>query len=67
MATAAPLTGDCRVPVEILREGLEYFLEVEVEKEVLEAFGDRQATSQEQRDLILYYAKNDAFPDWLNG
>lgn len=67
LATVAPLSEDFRVPAEIMDEGFEYFLEIHVAKEVVEVFGDRQPTLQERRNLILYYAENDAYPDWVYG
>jgi hypothetical protein len=64
-ATVGPLTDDFRVPAEVADEGFEYFLEVHVATEVLEVFGTRQPNLQERRNLILYYAENDAYPDWV--
>lgn len=52
-------------PKEILEQGLTYFLEVHVAKEVLEVFGDRPPTRVEKHNLIIFYAENDAYPDWV--
>jgi hypothetical protein len=59
------LTADWRVPQEVLIQGHEYFLEVSVAlDEVLDGLGDK--LSPEQRvDAVLFYAENDAYPEWL--
>lgn len=64
LAVVGSLTDDFRVPAEMADEGFEYFLEVDIATEVLEVFGARQPTLHERRNLILYYAENDAYPDW---
>jgi len=66
-AIVALLTDDFRIPAEMTDGGFEYFLEIHVAKEVLKLFENRQPTPQECRDLILYYAENDAYPDWVYG
>jgi len=53
------------VPAEIKVRGLDYFLEAHVAREVLESPFGRDAKSPERRcELLLYYAENDAYPDW---
>lgn len=47
--------------------GLEYFLEVHVALEVLEVFGKRKPTLDEKVRVLLFYAENDAWPDWVDG
>src|SRR5690606_16928314 len=56
---------DSGVPQAVKEEGLVYFLEVHVALEVLEVFGDREASPDEKFGLLVYYAQNDAFPDWV--
>lgn len=51
----------------ILDQGLEYFLEIFVAKEVLEVFGDRRPSFDEVRNLLIFYALNDAYPEWVYG
>ena len=59
------LTEDWRVPREVLIQGHEYFLEVSVAlHEVLDGLGDKLSTEQ-RVDAVLFYAENDAFPEWL--
>lgn len=58
---------DGRVPSEIQRQGLVYFLEVAVAQEALEVFGSRSPSSEEKLRLLLFYAENDAYPDWVYG
>jgi hypothetical protein len=45
--------------------GFEYFLEVDLAKELLEHFSSKLRSAAERRNLIIHYAENDAFPDWL--
>ncbi|WP_198119319.1 DUF7716 domain-containing protein [Massilia rhizosphaerae] len=59
------LDFEFRVPVEVTNNGLDYFLEVSVANDVLEVFGDRQPSVDEQRALLMYYAENDAYPKWV--
>jgi hypothetical protein len=65
LATVGSLADDFTVPAEMADEGFEYFLEVHVATEVLEVFEARQPTLHERRSLLLYYAENDAYPDWV--
>lgn len=53
------------VPNEVKTAGYEYFIDVPTAKEVLEVFGDRTPTENEKVALILHYAENDAYPDWV--
>ena len=64
-AEAVQLDDSFRPPQEIVERGYDYFLEVHVAKEALTVFGDRPPTKLEKRDLIIFYAENDAFPDWV--
>lgn len=59
------LTEDLETPSWIVEAGLSYFLEVHVAREVLEVFGANPPTPEERLRLLLYYAKNDAFPEWV--
>lgn len=43
--------------------GLEYFLEIHVALEALEVFTG-PPTLQQSVDLLVFYAENDAFPEW---
>lgn len=54
-----------RVPAEVTERDLEYFLDVPVVKEVLSVFGARKPTPKERVELLLYYAENDAYPEWV--
>jgi hypothetical protein len=64
-AVAVHLDSEFKPPKEILEQGLAYFLEVQVANEALEVFGDRQPSAIEKRNLLIFYAENDAFPDWV--
>jgi hypothetical protein len=64
-AAAVQLDAAFKPPKEIEDRGLIYFLEVHVANEALEVFGDRPPTGTEKRDLLIFYAENDAFPGWV--
>jgi len=53
------------VPSDLTTLGLEYFLEVHVAKEVLEVLSGRKASKDEKLRLLIFYAENDAYPDWV--
>jgi hypothetical protein len=59
------LDQNLRVPKPIADQGFAYFIDAPVAKEVLGVFGSRQASPQERRDLLLYYAEHDAYPSWV--
>lgn len=64
-AEIGQLDNDLRVPEAIIDRGLEYFLEADVAKEVLGVFENRRPTVDERRRLLMYYAENDAYPEWV--
>lgn len=59
------LDDEFKPPKKITDLEFSYFLEVAVAKEVLGIFGDRDTTAEDRRSLLLYYAENDAYPDWV--
>lgn len=59
------LDSTYRPPRSIVERGFDYFMEVSTVNEVLEVLATRSATPQERCRLVLYYAENDAFPDWV--
>lgn len=62
----APLgEGGC-VPNAVKEAGFEYFLEVPVAREVLEGTKSRSLGRDERIRLLLYYAENDAYPEWFH-
>ena len=64
-ADVRPLDVDLHVPKEIVDIGLTYFLEINIAKEVLEVFEERVPTDEERYAVLIYYAENDAYPDWI--
>lgn len=55
---------DFRIPKEALSEGYEYFLEVSTRRD--EVLTGPVALADEQKiAAVIYYAENDAFPEWL--
>lgn len=57
--------NEFRIPQDFLDEGFEYFLEVHVAKEVLEVLDGHPETAEMKRNLLLFYAENDAYPEWV--
>ena len=53
------------MPSYITTLGFEYFLKVHVAKEVLEVLSGRKASKDEKLRLLIFYAENDAYPDWV--
>lgn len=51
---------------ELKAKGYEYFLEVFVIKEALEVFGNRKISPDEKFKFIVFYAENDAYPEWVH-
>jgi hypothetical protein len=47
------------------RDGMDYFLEAGTAREALAVFDGRASTLDERLRLLIYYAENDAFPDWV--
>ena len=56
---------DGGTPDQVKASGYEYFLEVFVVFEVLEAFTRRKPTLEEEVRAVLYYAEYDAWPAWV--
>lgn len=65
VAEACPLDAKGEPPTALLSKGYVYFLEVHVGKEALEALSGRVATPEQKRNLLLFYAENDAYPPWV--
>jgi hypothetical protein len=53
------------VPADVKAAGYAYFLEVHVAKEVVGVFGEKSPTLDEVVRLLVHYAENDAYPDWV--
>jgi hypothetical protein len=54
-----------RVPADLKASGYEYFLEIPLARYVLGVLGNKPASEEEKRRLLLHYAENDAYPEWL--
>jgi hypothetical protein len=59
------LTEDFKIPGEDLDQGYEYFLEVSVALDAVLDGLDDILTKEQRFSAVLYYAENDAYPDWL--
>jgi hypothetical protein len=59
---------DGRIPQDALSDGLRYFLETTVAREVLDVLRDRptKSATEDACNLLLYYAENDAYPEWAD-
>ncbi len=64
-ALIGQLDRDLRVPREIADQGFDYFIDVPVAIEVLDVFAGKKPTPKQRRDLLLYYAVHDAYPEWV--
>jgi hypothetical protein len=62
-----PFTDDFRIPQDVRDKGFEYFLEIDTVNEILEGFTDRLSSAEKICDFIIYYAENDAIPEWAEG
>lgn len=56
---------DLGVPSHVKDAGFVYFLEVHVAHEVLGVFGAKPPTHEERVRLLIDYAENDAYPEWV--
>jgi len=66
-ARVVELDEESRIPPDALSDGLRYFLETAVAREVLDGLRNRRTTTTEDAcNLLLYYAENDAYPEWAN-
>jgi hypothetical protein len=54
------------VPEGIRGEGFEYFLEVSVAMDVLEVLKGKPVSNQDKTKLLLHYAEDDVYPDWVH-
>jgi hypothetical protein len=59
------LDEQMKVPQEVRAAGFEYLLGVHVAREVLGVFRGREPTTDEKICLLIFYAENDAYPDWV--
>jgi hypothetical protein len=65
-AWVGPPGDNFGVPPHVRSAGYEYFLEVFVANEVLEVLKESAQQSVEAKlRLLLFYAENDSFPDWV--
>lgn len=66
-ARVVELDEESRLPPDALSDGLKYFLEASVALEVLDGLRHRRIiTTEDACNLLLYYAENDAYPEWAD-
>jgi hypothetical protein len=54
-----------RIPQAVTEAGFQYFLQVDVIREVLAVFANRPVTRAVTLKSLVYYAVHDTLPDWL--
>jgi hypothetical protein len=66
-ARVVQLDEDSRLPPDAESDGHKYFLEASVAREVLDVLRSRPTPSstEDACKLLLDYAENDAYPDWV--
>jgi hypothetical protein len=66
-ARVVPLDVESRLPTDAQVDGHKYFLEASVAREVLDVLRARPtpSTTDDACNLLIYYAENDAYPDWV--
>jgi len=52
-------------PAHLAEQGFNYFIEAPLAKEVLSVVGQRSLGDEKKRELVLFYAEHDAYPDWI--
>lgn len=55
-----------RVPQDIKDAGYEYFLEGEIINDLIQAIASKSFGSLKLIEFIIFYAENDAYPEWVN-
>jgi hypothetical protein len=63
-AAIARLDSSLKTPSNLAQLGFEYFIEATLAKEVLSVLKQRPVSEERRRALVLFYAENDAYPDW---
>jgi hypothetical protein len=64
-SVVVPFDEGFGVPAEVVARGFAYFLGVDDARETLEVFGTKPVSHDERFRCLLFYAENDAFPDWV--
>jgi len=60
-----PLSASLTVPQNVKEQGFDYFLEISVVREVVGVLKGKHISEEDKVKLLLYYAENDAYPDWV--
>ncbi len=58
-------TEDLRVPAQLWSSGYRYFLEVGEASGIVASFNEPPLSDDERFRLLVHYAANDAFPEWI--
>lgn len=54
-----------RMPSSVEDEGYRYFLEIYLAQELLEVLKNKIKSVHDAVRLLIFYAQNDAYPDWV--
>lgn len=60
------LTEEYALPESVKERGFSYFLEVSIAKDELLTDIKIRLTPAQKVEVVIYYAENDATPEWLN-
>lgn len=60
------LDSDYRIPLSISNDGFEYFLEYSIVEELNEIKKEMLIDESKFISLVIFYAENDAYPEWVN-
>jgi|GEM_PF-1375518 len=66
-ARVVQLDEESRLPADTQAGGHKYFLEASVAREVLDVLRSRptKSSTEDACKLLIHYAENDAYPDWV--
>ena len=60
------LTAEYAVPASVKARGFEYFLEIFVANYEVLNRSKIELSPKQKVEAVIFYAENDAFPEWLN-
>ena len=66
-ARLVDLDEESQLPPDAETDGYKYFLEAFVAREVMDVLQQRptESSTEDACRLLIYYAENDAYPDWV--
>jgi hypothetical protein len=64
-ACVVQLTNSFGIPSQVKNDGYTYFLETDIALEILGSLPRKYTSDATKAQLLIYYAENDGFPDWI--